>query len=66
MQGHDLVLAYREQLVGDRIESIECFVHRIEVCLPAAGQGQSAVVPYKQWRVQVILELPDLLADRGL
>lgn len=61
VQGHDLVLPNREKLVGDRIEPIERFVHRVEISLTATGQRQASIVPDEQGRVQVCLELTNLL-----
>ena len=41
-------------------------MHRIQVSLARAGQGQSAVMTDKQRRVQVSFQLAYLLADSGL
>ncbi len=55
-----------EQLVGDRVETVQCFVHHTQIGLAGAGQRQAAMVPDKQRRVQIGLQLAHLLTDRGL
>ncbi len=66
-QRHGLVvLLCRKQLVGDRIEALQRFMHCLQVSLTRAGQRQPAVMTNKQGRVQVGFQLTHLLADGGL
>ena len=61
-----VVLLGRKQLVGNRVETLKRFVHRLQVSLARAGQRKPAVMTIKQGRVEVGFQLAHLLADRGL
>ena len=37
-QGHGLILSVREQLIGNRIESVQRFVYRLQISLTGTGQ----------------------------
>ncbi len=37
-QGYGLILSIREQLIGNRIESVQCFVYRLQISLTGTGQ----------------------------
>ncbi len=60
-----MVMSWK-QLVGDRIETVERLVYRIQVGLARTGQGQSTVVAEEQGRVQIRLKLTYLLTHRCL
>lgn len=55
-----------KQLVGNRVETVQCLMHRIQIGLAGTRQRQSAVVSDEQGRAEIGLQLTHLLTDRGL
>ena len=54
-QRNGLSRSVREQLVGNRIQTIQGLVHRVQIGPPGTGQRQPSMVPDKQCLAQVVL-----------